>query len=109
MYLDDYSTLIYYYTEIVQELKVLGGPGKTEHEVLEEQQRIMEEARQKYRPRTQGLRLMSSSLDDSSGQRHSAAPPQNLSASYHESTGSAGVNPVYEYKYNRSRGELICI
>ena len=72
--------------------------------MIEEQQRIMEQAQQKWKPASWGSKqMMSSSLDGSS--RYSVAPPPTSSSSYQDAN-TAGVNPVYEYKYNRSRGKM---
>ena len=85
--------------------------GKTQHEVIEEQQRIMDAAHQnQLNQRIQNVRIKSSSLDYRRKQS-SDAPPPCVSASFPMDVDIAGmnpavpgVNPVYEYKYNRSRG-----
>lgn len=84
-------------TENLHEL-AFGGPGKTEHEVIEEQQRIIEEAQQlrEWKSKSQNQKLMSHSFD---GARSDPLPPPS-----YQDISSQVVNPVYEYKYNRSRG-----
>ena len=94
----------------MDELAAFGsGSGKTQYEVIEEQQRIIDAAHQNLNPRSQSVRVKSSSLDSRRKPPSFDVPPQPCNSASFVTDADInpivpGVNPVYEYKYNRSRG-----
>ena len=68
----------------------------------------MDAAHQNLKPMSRSLKLKSSSLDSRRKESFEVLPPPSNSSSFPTDVDIAGikpgVNPLYEYKNNRSRG-----
>ena len=98
------------FSEPVDDLAAFGSStGKSQYEVIEEQQRIIDAAHQNLNPRSHSVRVKSSSLDSRRKPPSFDVPPHPCNSASFVTDADInpivpGVNPVYEYKYNRSRG-----
>lgn len=90
------------FSENSGEFSAFDGAGKSGQEVIEEQQRIMDAAQQNLKPRN-SLHMKSSSLDNKIEVPVEILSQRSKSSAFTEGN-VAGVNPVYEFKYNRPRG-----